>query len=297
MKKFLFKISILLIILFILLNVFDIVYTYTFSNSSPRNKTQYTLQLKNQKIDYVFIGSSRVQNDINTKLVEKLTSKKALNLGVDGARLDQTFLLLKILLDNKIRFEKVFIQVDYIYNYGIDTLIVSPESLPFIKNNKVVENHLKHKNPNFHKYYNFPFYRYAANDFKIGFREFFFTAISYKSAQDFRDGYQPINGKFKDINYKLPTKIAKKNYTFEAIDSFCKKNKINIVYFCSPFCSKTLESDYILKLKQKIPKLKDFSKSIKNDSLFVDCGHLNEKGAAIFTKIVVEDCILNAEYK
>jgi hypothetical protein len=270
-------------------------YTYVYSNSKPRNKTQFVLQLKNKKIDYVFLGSSRVQNHINTQLVQNLTSKKAMNLGINGAKLDHIYLMLKLLVSNNVSFEKVFIQVDYIYNFDSDSKIVSPESLPFIRSNSVVNTHLKNDNPDFLKSNVIPFYRYAVNDYKIGFREFFFNVINKKSNQNFNDGFEPKNGKFKDINYKLPDTIAKKNKVLDDITQFCKTNKINLVYFCSPFCTQVSSSNFVSKLKVKIPNLYDFSNVISNDSLFVDCGHLNEKGADLFTRKLVQNCIKSSQ--
>jgi hypothetical protein len=218
-----------------------------------------------------------------------------MNLGINGAKLDHVYLMLKLLVSNNVSFEKVFIQVDYNYNLDSGSTIVSPESLPFIRSNSVVNAHLKNDNPDFFKSNIIPFYRYAVNDYKIGFREFFFTAINKKSNQNFNDGFEPKNGQFKDINYKLPDTIAKKNKVLDDITQFCKTNNINLVYFCSPFCTQVSSSNFVSKLKVKIPNLYDFSNVIINDSLFVDCGHLNEKGAELFTRKLVQNCIKSSQ--
>jgi hypothetical protein len=42
------------------------------------------------------------------------------------------------------------------------------------------------------------------------------------------------------------------------------------------------------KLKYRVPELCDYSNCIKEDSLFATCGHLNKKGAAVFTTMLLE---------
>lgn len=249
------------------------------------------LDLKDQEIDYVFLGSSRVENHIDTKLVEQLTSKKVLNLGIQGAKLDDNYLLLQLLLQNNIKIGKLFLQVDYIFNTESISTIVSSESLPYIRKNEIIRNHLEKNSPDYQAYYYLPFYRYAVNDYKIGFREFFSAAIGKKSKTDFTDGFVPKRIQFiKNSNFRLPDSIIAQNKVFNQIDQLCKAKNIQVVYFCAPFCSTVRKSDYIDKLKRKIPSLKDYSKTLE-DTLFYNCGHLNEQGAKIFTKMLVNDCI------
>ncbi|WP_313803860.1 hypothetical protein [Flavobacterium sp.] len=248
--------------------------------------------MKNTKIDYVFLGSSRVQNHIVTKLVEKETGKKALNLGVQGGKLDDVSLLLKLLKQNNNTFEKVLIQVDYLYNYESPSTIVGCESLPYIRSNDIVKKHVKENNPDYEQNHNVPFYRYNVNDFKLGFREFFSSLINKKARLDLSDGFEAKNQKFRKSNYKLPQNIADKNDDLIAIQTFCKENKIEVVYFCAPFCKYAGNLEYVEKLKVKIPELRDFSKAISDDDYFKDCAHLNGKGAELFTKMLVDSCLV-----
>ena len=68
---------------------------------------------------------------------------------------------------------------------------------------------------------------------------------------------------------------------------------MKIVFFCAPFCGHTKNLDYIKKLKMKIPELYDFSNSIKEESHFVNCFHLNATGAARFTEIFTQTVLKN----
>ena len=292
MKKFI-KYSIGLVVSVIIIMIaLDLLYTYVYSNSQSRNKTQYVLKLKNKKIDYVFLGSSRVENHIITKMVEEETSGTAINLGVQGGKLDVNYLILQLLLENKVQFKKLFIQVDYIYNFEGNSNVFDAETIPFIRSNKIIDNFQKINNPDYKLCYYIPFYRYAVNDYKIGFREFFSSLINKNTKSNFKDGFDPKNQPYEDIGYTLPKTINKTNKIFEKIDSLCKKKHIDVTYFCAPFCSQVEKSDFPEKLAQKIPNFKNYSKSILNDKYFVNCGHLNEAGAKLFTKMLIDDCIL-----
>jgi uncharacterized alpha/beta hydrolase family protein len=85
MKKFSYKIVGLLIVIIFSAIILDKVYTHIYLNKTPRTRASYLIQNKVNDVDYIFLGSSRVQNHINTKLINDLTNKKAINLGVQGA--------------------------------------------------------------------------------------------------------------------------------------------------------------------------------------------------------------------
>lgn len=291
MNRFLRNSIVFFIGIIIILYVLDNVYTAIYENSFPRNKTQFILNLKEgEKLDYVFLGSSRVENSIISTNIEKLTGKKTLNLGTQGARLDDMTIFLKLLIDKKAKMEKIFVQVDYIYNHESSSDIVRSQAMPYIRNNVVIKDYLKRVDSNYHKNYYLPFYRYAVNDYRLGFREFLSSLVNKKSKINFDDGFVPLFG-YMDKNdlegVELPKSILIQNKSIIGIDSLCKVNKIEVIYFCAPFCSRLKANDYLVKLKNKLPNFKDFSASIKNDSLFQNCSHLNEVGAEVFTNVII----------
>lgn len=292
MKKFIKYIVALVVITLLSMIALDCIYTYAYENAIPRNKTQYLLKLKNETIDYVFLGSSRVENHIVTKLVEEKTGKKALNLGVQGGRLDDVSLMIKFLINNKVKTEKVFIQVDYLYNFENPSTIVGTESLPYIRSNKIISKH-REPNPDFNLNYYIPFYRYGVNDFKLGFREFFNCVIGKRSKVNFADGFDPRNEKFSNKGANLPDRINNQNKNIEEINSICKQNNIDVVYFCAPFCNEMKNIYFLDKLKNKLPNFIDFSRTIKSNKYFKDCAHLNGKGAQVFTQKLIDSCLVS----
>jgi hypothetical protein len=288
MKKFLYTLIGVLSIVILSLYVLDYTYTTVYERSNPRNKFQFILKMKPQTIEYVFLGSSRVANHIATKEVEKITHKKVVNLGMEGAHLDDNLLQLKLLLHNGVEIEKLFLQVDYQFDDKGKSPIALSDAMPFIKN-PVIRKHLEETNtPNFEASCYVPFYRYMNAEPKIGFREFVFSLLNKAPKINPAEGFTPKQGNNPFGNYALPDKIANENEAINQIKKLCRENKIKLILFCAPFCSVTKNRDYITKLKQKLPELRDYSKGYE-DSFFYDCAHLNENGALLFTRQLILD--------
>ncbi|MCA6422543.1 MAG: hypothetical protein IM568_06970 [Flavobacterium sp.] len=291
MKKFVLHILGFLLITFILMCILDFAYTTVYQTSNPRTKIQYLQKQKGNKIDYIFIGSSRVQSGIVPSIIEKSTHKRVLNLGFQAAKLYDIYTVLQLLKQYNIQYEKIFIQVDYIYNMDASSTIFEPEILPFIHDNIVYNNHIKFKPSNYYKYNYIPFFRYCRNDLKIGFREVSLNLIGKKTNALDYNGYSPLEGKSENHNFLLPEKINVSNTYFDSIQTYCTNNKINVVYYCAPFCKHTQNLDYIRKLKKKIPGFLDFSTAVQDENLFQNANHLNDDGARFFTTVFVNNVL------
>ncbi|MDC1325659.1 hypothetical protein N8257_04055 [Ulvibacter sp.] len=291
MRRFLKNSIIFLVGVMMALFLLDILYTYVYHNSFPRNKTQYILSLKEgEKLDYIFLGSSRVENSIISSEIERLSGKRTINLGTQGARLVDMNIFLRLLIQKKVKVKRLFIQVDYIYNFESSSDIVRSQALPYIRSNSIIKDYLKRVDSSYIKNYYVPFYRYTINDYRLGFREFFASLINKKSKIDFKNGFVPLFGVMNksDVGgFELPKSILKTNKSVTEIDSLCMANGIKVTYFCAPFCSGLLSNGYLSKLKKQVSDFEDFSSSITNDSLFQSCGHLNKLGAEVFTKQIV----------
>lgn len=295
MKKFIIQIIGILSIIIILLLAFDFAYTSVYNNANPRTKFQYLRSLKNSKINYIFLGSSRVENGIEPFIIENNTQKKCVNLGYEAAKLGDIYTVLQLLKWYNIASDTVFIQVDYIYDIKGHSINLPYEMAPFIKENQITKDYLIDYVGEDPSTYYIPFVRYCASDQKIGFRDVFANVIGKKTTVVANKGYSPLrknDGKHSN-HLALPTSIASHNPYYEKIKKYGAANNLKIVFFCAPFCKHTKNLDYIKKLKTKIPDLHDFSNAIEEDSMFVDCFHLNEMGSRKFTEIVVEKIINN----
>jgi hypothetical protein len=288
MKKFVLHISALLLGLLLIMLVLDIIYTKIYETSAPRSKFQMFRSMKNKQLDYVFLGSSRVENSINPNIIKAETEKKGLNLGFQGSKLQDIYTVLQLLKTYNIKTDRIYLQMDNNYNMDGYSNIMKYELMPFIRDNDILKRHVALYENSKALYY-IPFYRYCVNDYKIGLREVVLNLLRKKTIVCQNFGYDPLFGSSKTSTETLPVKILKRNETFENIQNYCKKNKIDVVYFCAPFSAATKNMDYIRQLKVKIPDLKNYATLIKNRDFFMNAAHLNDDGATFFTRYVIND--------
>ncbi len=289
MKRFIRIVILLMFVIIVSSFLLDSFYTRLHHIKTPRSKASYLLQNKVAGYDYIFLGSSRVHNHVNPEIIYERTGKKAINLGVHGAKLNDYELFLEIISENNIEFERIFVQIDYVFNHFNFNDVSGVDVIPFMNSNKAVENHLKKYNETYSIYKSVPFYRYMKNDFAIGFRESIMLLSERKSKVDFSNGFDPKHIRGVDMATSLPSNIVKENPIFNRIDSIASLNNIDITYFTAPFCSDTKNIGYIDSLALKVPYLKDYSRSILENKYFYDCSHLNIDGANLFTDILIED--------
>jgi len=269
----------------------DFLYTTVYENAVPRNKMQHILALNsNDTLDYVFLGNSRVENSIKISTIEKQTGKSALNLGTQGATLVDLHLFLQLLVDKKIDIGKIYVQVDNTFNMNQSSDLVNYQAMPYIKSNAIIKDYIKRSDANYYKNYYIPFYRYATKDYKLGLREFVASSFNYKAQIDLRDGFRPLSGTLKPMNRTvLPEAIYIRNLDFEKIDAICKAHKIDVTYYCAPYCDNVENAEYTTQLKLKIKNFKDFSKAVPSNEMFTNCSHLNETGANYFTELLIKE--------
>ena len=289
MKRFIYIIFLLLFTIITVAFVVDKVYTNLHFTKYPRNKTAFLVQNKLPKVNYIFLGSSRVENHINVKLIEERTNKTAVNYGVQGGKMEDYELFLDLIIHNKVEHDLIFLQVDYNFNIEKNTNIVSADAVPFININEPISDNLSNAIENNHFYKKIPFYRYAVNDYKIGIRETFMLLFNKKSKMNFHDGFAGLNGTGTDVKANLPKTIVEKNKSLNRILQKIEDNDLKLILFVAPFCSKTDNIDFIDKMKNKIPNLVDYSRIITEDRYFQNCSHLNIYGANLFTEIIIED--------
>jgi hypothetical protein len=294
MKKFCRYIFGGLLVILLVMLVLDLLYTKTYETAYPRSKFQYLRSLKNKKVDYIFIGSSRVENGIVPSIVKQKTGKEAVNLGFQAAKLADIYTHLQLIKEYRIQYEKILIQVDYIYNIEEGhSNIFEYEMLPFVRENNITKEYLNRfaKNP-IANYY-IPFYRYCCNDLKLGFREVFANIIHKKNNVTKDYGYGANYGNATKLEGALPAHILYKNAELDGMQSFVKQNKMTVIFYCAPFCKNNKNRDFTSKLKEKIQGFQDFSQVINDDTMFQNCNHLNDSGARRFTEIFAEQLLMN----
>lgn len=290
MKKFLIFIGKILLLLLLSAFVLDFIYTYVYKNATPQNKVQFIHSLKNRKVNYIFIGSSRVENSIISEQIEKQTKKTVLNLGMKGLRLKDMSYVVKLLHKNNVSFDTIFVQLDYSYNdeEGYSKFFFH-ELLPFCNSSdSSIENYLESTNNKYLYYKYIPFLKYIDSDELVGFRKVVASFKNNVSVFEFNKGYVPLYGTSYINKENIPEHLAHKNKYFEEIDFFRINNNHRVIYFSAPVTLSTDNLDYFIKLKSVVPQLYNFHNVISNESYFYDNYHLNHDGAIIFTNILID---------
>ncbi|WP_291102556.1 MULTISPECIES: hypothetical protein [unclassified Flavobacterium] len=294
MKKFTSYIVGGIMVILMVMSVLDVVYTKIYETSYPRTKFQYLRSLKDKEVDYIFLGSSRVENGIVPSVIHDKTDKVAINLGFQAAKLGDIYTVLQLIKEYNIHYETILIQVDYIYNIEDGhSNIFEYEMIPFVRENNITRKYLNRFAENPVANYYIPFYRYCNNDLKLGFREVFTNIIHKKNKIITNKGYVALQGNSIKSEGSLPNKILDKNSILDSIQSFSKHNNMNVVFYCAPFCNNNKNQNFMSKLKKKIPGFKDFSRALNDDTMFMNCNHLNDSGAKRFTEILTEELLMN----
>lgn len=265
------------------------VYTYAFTTGFSRNKIQYIVQLKNTHIDYIFLGSSRVENHIDCELVSQLTGKSCINLGLQGSKTNDSAALLQILQDNNVTYSKVLFQLDYAVNFDLYAPSFVSSIAPF-HNTDQLSDELKEQLevPTLQ----FPFVRYAFNDKMIGLREVILQLIKKPAKVDFTNGFLGINRVGTGMKGTLPEVILDSN---QGVDLLKENEPTDLIFYTAPYCKQASNrSIFVKELKKAYPETISYIDLFDpTETHFADCGHLNKKGAAFFTRKLTEDLLLN----
>lgn len=286
MKKFGIYIAKILILLVLVSYACDLVFTLVYKNSFSRNKIEKILNGNPETFDVIFLGSSRANNHFIPKLfIEK--GIKAYNFGMSGSRLQETALVLELLIEKNYKFNTVLLEVDLNINsegYSEGTRAIF---MPYLNTEKTISNYYKDKLDDFELLKFIPFYRYVKYDSQIGFREMFFTLIHKPSASILNDGFYALHGEGENMQYDLTKAFPKKNKDYELIKEICNKNKINLLVVSTPMCQNVKGIEYFEKIKSIYPEVINLENVISEDKYFASCGHLNEAGATKFTEVVI----------
>lgn len=290
MKYFMLHVFKVIIVFIASMYLLDFIYNYVYSNDHPRNKVQLIANSNNQYIDYIFLGSSRVENHIDCDLIEKLTGKSCINLGLIGGKPKDLRVMASFIKTNNITYDKLFVQIDYNYNATAHSPLFIALVAPFIQKEEFPKD-LKSELDN-QLYGSIPFFRYAKNDEIIGFREIVMQLIKKDINVDLNNGFVPLPGCGKGISGHFPSNVI---YPNKAIEEVLVMHSNNTVLFTAPYCNSSATRDLFMnELKGYYPKLQDYSRLFdEEDDLTVNCGHLNPKGAKKFTEILTRDLILN----
>ena len=109
MKQFLAFIGKIVLVLLLSSFALDFSYSYVYSKSIKRNKIENVINSEAKKYDVIMLGSSRANNHFVPQLFIK-KGFKAYNYGMSGARLQESALMLQLMIDKGYSFKNIILE-------------------------------------------------------------------------------------------------------------------------------------------------------------------------------------------
>jgi hypothetical protein len=285
MKKFLLFLAKGCAILLVTLVLLDVLYTAVYLQSDSRSKIDYLYNSKDKNYDVVFLGSSRVNNHFVPEIFNK-AGYKTFNFGITRSRLDESALMLQMMVERNYKIKHLILQVDLNINTNDHSEAIRSLFMPYLHTSKTIREYYSDL-PEYNQLLYIPFYRYMHYDARIGFREMYYSAIHKKTNVLENDGFHPLlNGPDKLVPADLSEYYPKRNKGYETIKAICKKNNIHLIALTTPMCMETINRDYFNHIQKVYPEILRFENAVSDDKYFSTCGHLNKDGAIEYTKVV-----------
>jgi len=279
---FLLKSLAILILTMVLL---DALYTVFYMQSDSRSKIDYLYNSKDKKYDVVFLGSSRVNNHFVPRIFNE-QGYTTFNFGITRSRLEESALMLKMMVERNYKIKNLILQVDLNINTNDHSEAIRSLFMPYLHSSKTIRNFYKNI-PEYNQLLYIPFYRYLHYDARIGFREMYQTAIHKKTNALDNDGFYPLMTDQRPmVAADLSKYYPKRNKAYEEIKAICKANNINLIAMTTPMCMETINRDYFNHINTVYPEIRRFENAVTDDKYFSTCGHMNKDGAIEFTKII-----------
>jgi len=288
MKQFSIYIIKRLLLVTILVWILDMSFTLIYTKSDTlRNKVDYIFLNKQSQVDYIFLGSSRVEYHINTDMIDDETATKSLNLGISGQNLSETFLMLKLLVANEVSAKTYFIQIDEsgLLKESKKSFIGASYFMPYM-NQSVIQEHVKQYNADYWQDYYIPFYRYMNYGHKIGYRELALRILGSEKKTNF---YLELQDTIRDKNASYQMQGSYDSTLINEIKNFAASHNLEVVFYTAPYLNATNDADFEMFCQQH--QIKNYTHFITSPDKFKDLDHLNKFGSREFTQRFMEDFI------
>lgn len=96
-------------------------------------------------------------------------------------------------------------------------------------------------------------------------------------------------GKGKKLQYKIGNVPPLRNQSYENIKKICNEKGITLITVTTPICQNIDNKEYFNEVIKIYPEIKRYDSLIKEDMYYSSCGHMNNKGAELFTKKIIQD--------
>ncbi len=286
MKRFLFKIGLYAVVLFLILNSIAFLSLF-FLGKSYFYKPQFVKNgVKETSFDYIVLGSSTGLTTLDTKLIDSLTNKNGLNISMDDSSLSSHYLML-----------------EYFYAIGkkTDCLILAVTPWDLVNENPELNNNDYRFLPYVQEECVANYYRNIETGIfkKLSLSKYFpLIGVSYYNTELFYPSLVSIaspkkRNQFDDKgNYCYPNlgkpnekkhetlNMEFKNPYFQKIKKFCEAKNIKLVLYQSPIYATSVMT------KNTEETIINHSDLIQSPDMFYDNIHVNKNGREFCSKKV-----------
>lgn len=292
MKKFVLKLSVLIVLLAIIDGALGIVFKlYDFTKGGEISKV-HSIMTKEEP-DMVILGSSRACHHFDPQIFTDSTKMNVYNAGIDGMgatvaygflngfkqRKNPQIILFELTPDFDI-FEGFPVSLDIFYPY-IDNKKIEKTIVDFDNSEK---------------------WKLKSNAYRLNSVIFRLIPSILLSREIHKDGYIPLSGKLQNINEKkrIGNKSIrnidplKKEYFYKFLDE-AKQNGTYVFASISPAYGNINHQTYAEEIRivedYGIPVFNHLTDTIfiKNSSYFQDKVHLNKDGATLYSKVIANE--------
>jgi hypothetical protein len=271
------------------------------------NKKLTTVLIEDKNYDLLFVGSSRVYNNVDPKIVDSVTKLTSFNAGTNGANLFESKMIIESYLEKHPAPKYIFLGLDLFSFNTSNKLFNYTYYLPYAENNKIytVLNSMDH---NARLYRFIPFLQIADYDdyAKTNAINGFLSKTEFSLSQKEYKGFISLGKDVLDTkNLNLPIEKVLIdtngiNYLSDIL-SVCKKNNINLKLFYAPeykgmWQKKVTNASNVFNMIDSFSQKNDLSfyrydtmKVFDNPSLFYNIRHLNYQGSTVFSEIVANE--------
>lgn len=272
-------------------------------------KQNWIIHKAGEHYDYVFLGSSRVYNQLDASLLESKINKSCLNLGLSGVGIAEQILIVELYLENNTAGHILIQLDDYSFNsvtnlsYPFHDYAYLPHS-----NNVIVDKHFQSNLP-FLKYWTWkiiPNTKYFEFNSRIPASRLWSNSNEKREFDDHGSNilvkHDVSDDKQKEIwkDHSIKGHFIPEPKTLENLDkllNLIKERNIPITIYTAPELmvnENFLELRYgidkridSLAVARNIQRLRlDHDSIFSNESFFLDKTHLNRSGVDYFTTIL-----------
>ncbi len=291
MRKFAKKTIVFFILVLVIAKGIDVIITHYFLQSGYY-KPLWLNKIKNQNLDYVLLGNSRVYSTIDVGEIEKSTDLKGLNLGLDGSNFASQLLMLKIFHKNNNHTQKVLLQVDpTVYTAEDNDRFAAYNFLPLLEKKYVFE-HYKALGNEYYLYKYIPLLKYGKFNFKWSIENLVKLKLNRWNPPYDQYGSYLHDDKYQgdSLQHFENTNIPEPNLYLQKIINYCKVNDIELILFTAPYIDYDIENEAVIDgfnntiRGYNLPYYTYHNLLRKDYDLFYDNNHININGVRIFNK-------------